>query len=322
MKIKYTVLENGLDFVLCSINNLMIATEDTIDEYSKKRLIKYSLLHLSSGIELIFKSRLFKEHWTYVFADMNKAKKELLISGDFHSVDNNTLFSRLENLCSIKVEQHDVKILNNLRKRRNRAEHFDFNEPILSVESLIHKSISILIKFLVENYDVNDFCDEETTLFTEIKDAMRKLTKHYDDAKAIAQKMLNQTGLSEYAVICPECQEVFLLRDDNVKCYFCGYEDTGESAADNYILNIMGIDGYSTVKHGGEYPLYECLQCGKDTFVLDSENERAFCFSCDFDCDVKELKFCSDCGSLFYESDGKGIGICPNCIEYKLGKDD
>lgn len=117
MEMKYTVLENGLDFVLHSINDLIIANEDTVDEYAKKRLIKYSLLHLSSGIELILKSRLFKNHWTYVFADMNKAKKELLMSGDFQSVDNDTLFSRLENLCNIKIEQHDVITLKNLRKR-------------------------------------------------------------------------------------------------------------------------------------------------------------------------------------------------------------
>ncbi|WP_373000399.1 hypothetical protein [Lutispora sp.] len=322
MEMKYTVLENGLDFVLHSINDLTIANEDTTDEYAKKRLIKYSLLHISSGIELVLKSRLFKEHWTYVFADMNKAKKELLVSGDFQSVDNDTLFARLENLCSIKIEQHDILTLKNLRKRRNRAEHFDFNESILSIESSIHKSISILIRLLVENYDVDDFCDEESTLFAKIKDTMRKLTKHYEDAKVIAQKILEQAGLSKDAVICPECQESFLLRYDNVKCYFCGYEDTGESAADNYIFNIIGIDEYCTVKDGGEYPLYECPQCGKETFVLDSENERALCFSCDFDCSVEEVEFCSSCGTLFYESDEEGIGICANCIEYKLGEDD
>lgn len=319
---KYTVLENGLDFVLNSINNLTIASEDTTDEYAKKRLIKYSLLHLSSGIELILKSRLLKEHWTYVFADMNKAKKELLVSGNFQSVDNDTLFTRLENLCSIKIKQNDVLTLKNLRNRRNRAEHFDFNESILSVESSIHKSISILIKFLVVNYDVDDFSNDEGTLFAEIKDAMRNLTKHYDDAKAIAQKILEQTGLSNHAVICPECQESFLLRDINVKCYFCGFEDTGESAANNYINNIMGMDEYSTVKDGGEYPLYECHQCGENTFVLDSENGRALCFSCDFDCDVNELEFCSSCGSLFYKSDEESIGMCSNCIEYILSKDD
>lgn len=319
---KYTVLENGLDFVLHSINELTIANEDTTDENAKKRLIKYALVHLSSGIELVLKSRLFQEHWTYVFADMNKAKKELLESGDFQSVDNDTVFARLENLCSIKIEQHYLQILKNLRKRRNRAEHFDFNESILSVESSIHKSISILIKLIVENYNVDDFCDAESTLFIEIKNAMKKLTKHYDDAKIIAQKMLEQTGFSKYAIICPECQESFLHVDNNVKCYFCDYEDTGESAANNYIYNIMGMDEYSTVKHGGEYPLYECPECQQDTFVLDSDTERALCFSCGYDCDVDYLKFCSCCGSLFYESIKEGIGLCSDCIRNKLGDDD
>ena len=115
---------------------------------------------------------------------------------------------------------------------------------------------------------------------------------------------------------------IILSIPKNLKWSSTGYEDTGESAADNYIFNIIGMDGYSTVKDGGEYPLYECPQCGKETFVLDSENERALCFSCDFDCDAGELEFCSSCGSLFYDSDEEGIGICPNCIEYKLSKDD
>jgi len=323
MEMKYTVLENGLDFVLNSINNLTIANEDTTDEDAKKRLIKYALLHLSSGIELVLKARLFQEHWTYAFADMNTAKKELLLSGDFKSVDSETLLARLENLCNIKVEQHNIKTLRDLRKRRNRAEHFDFNESILSVESSINKSISILIKLLIENYNIDNFCDEESNLFDEIKDSMRKFTKHYDNSKAIAQKILEQKGLAKNVVICPECQESFLHRDVDVKCYFCGYEDTGESAANNYIFNIMGMDEYSTVKDGGEYPLYECPECQNETLVLDSENERALCFSCDLDCNIKDIGICSDCCSPFYSYGyEKDIGICSNCIQNKLDNDD
>lgn len=61
----------------------------------------------------------------------------------------------------------------------------------------------------------------------------------------------------------------------------------------------MGIDKYSTVKDGGEYPLYECPQCGKNTFVLDSDNERTICFSCNIDCDITELELCSSCALYF-----------------------
>jgi len=59
-----------------AVNDLSIINEASTDDETKKHLIKYSLLHLSSGIELVLKHRLLQEHWTYVFTDMNKAKKK------------------------------------------------------------------------------------------------------------------------------------------------------------------------------------------------------------------------------------------------------
>lgn len=65
MEKHYRVLENGLDFILMAVNNLTISNESNIDYEARKRLIKYSLLYLSSGIELVLKYRLLREHWTY-----------------------------------------------------------------------------------------------------------------------------------------------------------------------------------------------------------------------------------------------------------------
>ena len=318
---QYTVLENGLDFILSAIKNLSIANEASTDEVAKKRLIKYSLLHLSSGIELVFKYRLLQENWTYVFADMNKARKKALQTGELKSVDSETIIERLENLCDINLSDSDKLDLKNLRKRRNKAEHFEVNEHILSVESSIHKSISILMKFIAEHYDIEELGEEELQLFTEIKDAMRGLTKHYDDAKLLAQKELEQSGAS--AVICPECKEEFLVIDDNdVKCYFCGYDESGETAADDYINNVLGIDAYSTIKDGGKYPLYTCPECGDESLVYDYENGIAICFCCGHKCGTDELSFCNYCGTVFYETVDEGMGICSNCISYKINKDE
>lgn len=321
MELKYTILENGFDFILSAINNLTIVTEDTIDEEAKKRLMKYALLHLSSGIELVFKYKLLKEHWTYVFADMNKANKNALQSGDLKSVDSETIIERLENLCDIKLKETERKDLKNLRMKRNKAEHFEFNEHIRSVESSIDKSLSILVKVILANYDIEEFSSEESELFSQIKDAMRSLKMHYEDAKAITQRELEQSGLSKYSAICPDCGEQFLIRDDSAKCIFCKYERDGEEAADDYIVNILGIDKYSTIKDGGEYPLYTCPECERESFVVDFDNGNAICFSCDFDCSTEEISFCSDCG-MPYVSSNDEIGLCVNCADYRFNKDD
>ncbi|CVK19211.1 TFIIB-type zinc ribbon-containing protein [Sporomusa sphaeroides] len=317
---QYTVFENGLDFILSAINNLSVANEGAIDEAEKKRLIKYALLHLSSGIELVFKHHLLQENWTYVFADMNKARKKDLETGDLKSADSETIIGRLENLCDINLNESDKRCLKNLRGRRNKAEHFKLDENILSIESSIHKSISILIKFIAEHYDIEEFSEEERQLFFEIKDAMRGLTQHYDDAKLLARKELEQSG--ESAIICPECKEKFLVIDGgSVKCCFCKYEDSGESAAEDYVNNVLGMDAYSTIKDGGEYPLYTCLECGCESFVFDYEKGTAICFSCGHQCDIDELSFCSCCGALLYNH-ADCIEICSDCLDYKINKDD
>ena len=319
MTIEYTVLENGLDFVLSAINNLVIINQDKPEEDVKKRMFKYALLHLSSGIELILKSRLLHEHWTYVFTDINKASKRALQNGDFKSVDSETIIERLVNLCEIEISEDERKCMRNLRKKRNKAEHFGFNEPELSVESSIHKCISIIIRLIVTYYDYNNFNENENYLFSQIRDLMRGLTQHRYDVKIIAQKELKQTGYIGF--LCPECEELFLVRDGGVKCYFCGYDDSGESAAKNYISNIMGVSEYETVKHGGEYPLYTCPECGDKSFVLEEDIQQGVCFSCGFECDLDDISFCSDCGMPFIDSD-EGLCICQDCFNYRVNKDD
>ena len=317
----YTVLENGLDFILMAVNDLSIINEASTGNEAKKRLIKYTLLHLSSGIELVLKHRLLQEHWTYVFADMNKAKKEALQTGDFKSADSETILDRLINLCDIALTQEELKDLRNLRNRRNKAEHFNLNENILSIESIIHKSISILIKLVVEHYDLEEFTDEESHLFSQIKSLLRQSQQHYDDAKVIANKELEQTGMEDYVTTCPECEEEFLIRDDGARCIFCGYEATGEEAARDYIFNILGISEYETVKDGGEFPQYECPECGNESLIFNMETGKAICFSCDYDDDVSNFSFCSDCGMPFVDTTNE-IGICATCAEYKFNKDD
>lgn len=62
--VEFGLLENGLDFIQSAINYL-IKSQDKYD-------IKYGLLHLSSGVELVFKYRLLIEDWELLFQDIKK----------------------------------------------------------------------------------------------------------------------------------------------------------------------------------------------------------------------------------------------------------
>ena len=157
-------------------------------------------------------------------------------------------------------------------------------------------------------------------MFTEIKGELRDLKQHYDDAKAIAQTQLEQHPLGEYAITCPECSEDYLICDGGVHCLFCNYTDPGEGAARSYIENILNISAYSTVKHGGEFPQYECPECGYEAFVVDNQNNVAFCFSCGYSVSTDKLLFCARCDQPF-EGDEESGCICDTCLK-QLVEDD
>lgn len=62
VKVQYTMLENGMDFIISGISYLQRAELKNEEENIQGRELKYALLHLSSGIELVFKSRLYIEN--------------------------------------------------------------------------------------------------------------------------------------------------------------------------------------------------------------------------------------------------------------------
>ncbi len=91
-----SLLENGLDFLISSLNHLTSAsgrpgskTAITIDpsELEQKRRLKYALLHLCASIELIFKERLRQEHWSLVFKEISKANRTAYDAGG-HILDD------------------------------------------------------------------------------------------------------------------------------------------------------------------------------------------------------------------------------------------
>jgi len=81
---------------------------------AQKRHLKYALIHLCSGIELVLKERLRQEDWKLVFADQDKATEEAYKSGEFFSVDFKGLQDRLEENCGIDLtpeQKADLKEL-------------------------------------------------------------------------------------------------------------------------------------------------------------------------------------------------------------------
>lgn len=78
-KITLNLLENGLDF-LCEALTPIVQTQD-------ERKLKYSVLHICAGVELILKKIVFDINWQWIFKDESKASEQALSTGNFESIN-------------------------------------------------------------------------------------------------------------------------------------------------------------------------------------------------------------------------------------------
>ena len=83
--------------------------------------------------------------------------------------------------------------------------------------------------------------------------------------------------------------------------------------ANDYVENELGISAYERGTEGGEFPVYECPECGAKQLVYDAEAGRFHCFSCDQNFTTEELSFCSRCGRIMKSN--KDSFICDCCVE-------
>lgn len=321
---QYSMLENGMDFIISGILHLQKAESENVEENIQGRELKYALLHLSSGIELVFKSRLNIEHWTYIFEDMNKASKKGYKDGSLKTVDSNTAIDRLEKLCDYSFDEKQKMHLKKLREARNRFEHGDINNNPKAIENIINKAVKVIADFLGKNYQEFEIpsnmnlskklTDNERKLFKKLTIEIKSLRDHHDDALKLAHSRATNATLEECLMECPECGEKFLRYANDSKkceCYFCGYSDEPNNVAKRYIENVLHISEYESLHDGEDFPLYTCPNCNIESLV--KTNNFYFCFKCGMRYNLDELEKCNSCGKLFYPINDELA--CKACIE-------
>ena len=175
----------------------------------------------------------------------------------------------------------------------------------------------------------NKFTAEECELLNEIRSLLRQSKQHYEDALAMVQKELEQTGMESEVHTCPECFEESLLIDYDgdglVKCSACSYEAQSEDAARNYVTKVLGVTEDDIAKHyGGNFPLYDCPDCTDWTLVHDVADVSAICFACGLYEPYVSLSTCSECGKqvVYVQYAGEESVDCPECGEEMPYEDD
>jgi hypothetical protein len=314
---RFSPLENGLDFLLSSLEHLTAASScakkhvqgASADVMHQKRHLKYALLHLCSSIELLFKVRLRQEHWSLVFANINKADDEAQIEGEFESVGFNDLMDRLVRICHVELSEEHRRQLLNLRKRRNRMEHFGTVDSLLAITASVSLMVSFTIDFVESTFTAEDL-REERPLIYEIRHQLGSCDAFIHQRwKEIREDIVNfHAGIG-----CPACQQPALEVDGgSVKCRFCCHSSTSEEAANEYTFVVLGRSGESAVN--------TCPECEGATLVTRIPDHGSFCFNCGERWDWGELDQCWNCNE-FYAAEEHGGGVCAACFQKRIEKD-
>lgn len=307
------MLENGLEFILDAINHLEKFEKINIDNCKeRKKELKYCLLHLSSGIELILKDRLHRTHWTYIFSDMNKANRAKFEKNSFNSVDSSTVIERLEELCEIKINSDEKEKIRKLREIRNKIEHFAVNENYIKIQKKLNEGITIIINFINLNYKNYTLKNDEETLFQEIILGLNKLNEHHKDAVEMAKANAEKVFLIEEMITCLNCNETLLkcgYEKGKCHCYFCGLEEDGEKLSEKYMKYFK-----SKSNNDDDYVLFKCVDCKCMSLIYEKKSEKYICLSCGMYYRKNELGKCSKCNELYYIYDSENDTCeCEKC---------
>ncbi|HHY71951.1 MAG TPA: hypothetical protein GX497_01730 [Bacillus bacterium] len=306
-RINLNMVENGLDFISKSIETVDKPDED----------IKYSLINLHAGIQLLLKEILYKEHWSLIFQNIETADIGKLKSGDFISVNHDTLIKRLQKIGGIKFDKNLLDMMDWLRKERNKTEHYHFVVTADVLKANIVKLFAYLIPFIKSEMIETEFIDSDNERFTEILEYLYEFDEYVNERLKLVQDELKNVDV---ILRCPVCNQetVEFIDETDAYCYFCG--DNIENFPEKYIDNF--IDTYSHVMDGGEYPLLECPECDLETFIC-LDGYQFVCLTCGVKPTQDNLTTCSGprCNEkLIYirysDDDGYDAHFCDVCMDY------
>lgn len=302
--IDHSLLSNGLDFVHSSV-------EFINDNDSSK--IKYAILHLFAGTLLVLKEKIHGEHWSFLFQKIEQANLSKFNAGDFESINYDRIKHVLQEVCQIKLNKDDVTALDELRKLRNKIEHFKFEIDLPTIKPTVAKVLSFLINFIEENLNLSDLSVDEEELFSEIKVKAQEF-KEYVNVRlsyVVIYAKKNKKDLFH----CPDCFEEALVKEnDNFKCFVCNASDaTALDVATAHLDFKLGLDSFGSAQDGADLPQYDCHECSEEQTLVprDDEFKEYICVACGESGPFENMHKCSRCGQV-YHSNEEG-SCCSGC---------
>ena len=205
------LLENALDSLL--------SASEAVRRDEGPRSLKEAVLHLANGIELLVKARLALEHWSLIFANIDRASTDKVQGANFTSVGFETAIRRLEGIVRVPISESDISHINNLREERHRLTHFTGMINPLQTKLWVAKTMAFCLEFCEQQ---NMKTADIQRIFGEVSMNLTKLQVFVDERT----KSISAEWKDALIWECPECEQESLVIDGGgeVECKFCRRE--------------------------------------------------------------------------------------------------
>ncbi len=309
--LEFTLLENGLDFIAKALEELR--------GDPKPRNLKYAVLHLKAGTDLLLKERLRMHDWRQLFADVDDADEQRFAEGDFVSPGTSEVLKRLRDAAGVTIRSRDKRTLRRLRMLRNRIEHFAVRDEKDAVVAVAAKTLSFALDFVGAEI-------EPTGLEAQPEEDLEAIRQGLNEATVFVDERWNtirdELARFDAVIDCYRCGEPAFALEDGASCYFCGYRVAAAEGAAEYAWLVLGSSEYD-IADGGEWAVSRCSECYSETLLDtgisggESPAVRWVCFTCGRAWNDDALDNCTSCGSLH----DTGMDLCSDCWEYKISAD-
>lgn len=310
------LLANGLDFINHAVESLRGEPD--------AKALKLAIIYLDAGVELVLKERLIREHWTLVFRRPGAARREEFQSGDFQSASFDECIDRLIHIVGWSIQDKERRKLKQFRRKRNALMHFGFLDEPGAVLAGAASTLSFLVDFVNEHFRGTSLGCREEALLRGIRQGLAEFERFVQSRWSQIQGEVDAAG----AVVsyCDSCGQRAVIGEQpskdptNYECKFCGHCCTAKDAADAFIFGELGIDHYTCVKDGGEWPVTWCSECLQELLVDRGgsgdvrPHEQFICFGCGETWMEGGLYCCVKCGQLFDPGDDT-MSVCDDCFQ-------
>jgi hypothetical protein len=185
----FALLENGLDFLRSAFERLSFATSSDMvapdSETTEKEHLKYAVLHLAAGVELILKDRLRQKDWKLIVKKPHKVTDAMYEAGDFQSIDLTECVRALRVECNIVLTSDDNDALKQLKYIRNKLEHFTVIVSRKTVVDTASQVGGFILRFLATLDD--EMIEAHAELLSDVQNLVHLCPTVSDDVDEIHQ---------------------------------------------------------------------------------------------------------------------------------------